>query len=216
MRSGAGLRDAFTVADHLVFAAPVLEDAIDAGLETLGVRAAPGGRHPRWGTHNALLSLGAGVYLELIAPDPGRGTESLPSAFGLDAITAPRLVTWAVRSFDIERDARDAREHGIPLGGILVGRRERPGGGTLTWRLTDPEVRHDDGIVPFLIDWGGSLHPAGDAPDAGVLVDLRATHPDPEAVCRHVEALGVRLEVTKGPPGLVATVRTERGDVAIV
>ena len=36
----------------------------------LGATPAPGGHHPLMGTHNQLLSLGPGEYLEVIAIDP--------------------------------------------------------------------------------------------------------------------------------------------------
>jgi hypothetical protein len=54
--------------DHLVYAAPNLDSAIDDLEERFGVRATLGGQHPAFGTKNALMSLGTDVYLEIIAP----------------------------------------------------------------------------------------------------------------------------------------------------
>lgn len=56
--------------DHLVYAAPDLEEGIARLERLLGVRASPGGQHLAWGTRNALIALGDEVYLEIIGPDP--------------------------------------------------------------------------------------------------------------------------------------------------
>ncbi|MFO0004298.1 MAG: VOC family protein, partial [bacterium] len=50
--------------DHLVLGAATLEEGIAWAERMLGATPQPGGRHPQWGTHNALLSLGHGAYLE--------------------------------------------------------------------------------------------------------------------------------------------------------
>ena len=79
--------------DHLVVACLDLDDG-DAWLRRrLGVALAPGGRHTGWGTHNRLLQLGAGVYLELIAPDPDAPDPQGPRPFRLD--DPDGLAKWA-------------------------------------------------------------------------------------------------------------------------
>ena len=85
--------------DHLVYATPDVARSIDHLESQLGVRAALGGAHPGGGTHNALLSFGDGSYLEIIGPDPNQEPpKDRPMSFGIDTLTAPRLVTWAARA----------------------------------------------------------------------------------------------------------------------
>src|SRR5690606_32799802 len=64
------VRDVGTWIDHLVFAAPTLEAGRSAIAALTGVTPAFGGVHTGAGTHNALASLGAPTYLEVIARDP--------------------------------------------------------------------------------------------------------------------------------------------------
>ena len=56
--------------DHLVYACANLERGMDEIEAQLGTRPVRGGRHPKFGTHNALLGLGDGVYLEIASRDP--------------------------------------------------------------------------------------------------------------------------------------------------
>lgn len=60
------------------------------------MRAAPGGSHPGVGIRNALLSLGDGAYLEIIAPDPKQAPGELGSF--LAKLRAMRPVGWALQT----------------------------------------------------------------------------------------------------------------------
>lgn len=202
--------------DHLVWGSPDLEREIDRIEELVGVRPVLGGRHPREGTRNALLCLGPAMYLELIGPDPSQGQFRQPRWFGLDSLTSPRLITWAAKSTNLEQQAASARTAGVSLGEIRAGRRELSHGQMLSWRLTYPDMRGGDGLVPFLIDWGDSPHPSDTAPSGVRLVDLRAEHPAPEAIIDQVRHLGLELRVSLGPePALIATLETPRGAVEL-
>ena len=105
---------------------------------------------------------------------------------------------------------------GVPLGGLSSGSRRRADGALLSWRFTNPRTVVADGLVPFLIDWGGSPHPARAAAQGLRLVELRAEHPDPATVEPMLRALGLDLEVTKAPvPALVAVIDGPRGAVEV-
>ncbi|PZG20714.1 VOC family protein [Nonomuraea aridisoli] len=202
--------------DHLVYATPDLE-ATAAELERLlGVRAAPGGRHPGFGTRNRLIGLGGRSYLEIVGPDPEQEAPAGPRPFGIDTLTAPHLTGWAVAVRDIDAVTARARERGYDPGEPEEMSRRTPEGELLRWRLTPPQRAGHSGLVPFLIDWGGARHPA----DAGLavvdLMSLRAGHPDPEAVRRDLAALDVRLDLEEGPnAGLTAVLSGKNGPVTL-
>jgi hypothetical protein len=72
------------------------------------------------------------------------------------------------------------------------------------------------GVVPFLIDWGASAHPAAKAARGTSLVALRGLHPDAHAVRGVLAELGLPLPVEPGDaPALVATLETPRGTVTL-
>jgi hypothetical protein len=199
-----------------VYGVADLDAAIEELAERLWVRPAHGGRHVGRGTHNALVGLGDGVYLEVIAADPEQPPAPGPLAFALDRLRLPRLVGWASRTADLDRRVADARARGHDPGEVRQMSRRRPDGFLLEWRLTRHDADPDRLVVPFLIDWGGSPHPSETAPAGVRLVELRGEHPDPAAVREALGALGATLTVDAGPePALVATLETPRGRVVL-
>jgi hypothetical protein len=202
--------------DHLVWGGRDLEQEIDRLQALIGVRATPGGRHIGQGTRNALISLGRAMYLELIGPDPSQAPPAGPRWLGLDDLTIPRLITWAAKGEDLEHRADVARRAGVELGEVRSGERQQSDGQMLSWRLTYPDMRHGDGLVPFLIDWGRSPHPAEHAPGGAELVELRGEHPDPAAISQLLRHLGIELRVSRGPTrALIATLATPHGRVEL-
>ena len=202
--------------DHLVYATPDV-DATVADLESkLGVRAAIGGRHVGRGTRNALISLSEFSYLEIIGPDASQPDVPRPLWFGIDTLTAPRLVTWAIQLGDVERVMGDAARAGVMLGKLAHGSRETTDGTTIRWRLTEPAAMVDDGLVPFLIDWGRSRHPATTAPRGVSLRSMRGEHPEAERVMRDIVAVSGKMSVARAPrPALVAHLAGKGGEIEL-
>jgi hypothetical protein len=202
--------------DHLVYAVSDLNAGIAQIERLLGVRAAHGGKHTGRGTHNALLSLGGGTYLEIIAPDPHQADPPTPRPFGLDRRREPGLVTFAVRVPDIEHRAEQARAAGYDPGVVLTMSRHLPNGDELRWELSANLELPGDGVVPFLIQWEPGPHPADTAPAGARLADLEAEHPRPEVVGVMLEALGVEMTVTESArPALIATIEGPNGTVVL-
>ncbi len=202
--------------DHLVYAAPSLDAGIEAMAERLGVTAAYGGKHTGIGTHNALLSLGPNVYLEIIAPDPEQPPPADPLPFGLSELHEPGLAAWALAVTDIESRAESAREAGYDPGPVIQMSRALPDGGDLSWRLTLRRPAAGDGLVPFLIQWEPGLHSSASSPGGCTLTDLTAEHPRPDDVSRMMSALGVDLPLAEAPrPALIATIEGPHGTVVL-
>jgi hypothetical protein len=202
--------------DHVILGAPDLDLGLAFVAERLGVRAEAGGRHPRWGTRNALISLGEREYLEILAPDPAVSAPPEPRPFGIEGLASPRLVTWIARGTRLEEHVARARTFGIELGAVTSGIRERGDGVTLSWRMTDLEAPRESGVFPFLIDWGGTPHPAASAPSGCRLVAFAVEHPDAARLRSVFSAMGLAVDAVEAPaPALAATIRSPRGTVEI-
>ena len=184
------------VIDHLVYATPDVDATVGELSGRLGVRAAPGGRHPTLGTRNALLALDNGAYLGIIGVDDDGPPADGPRPFGLDRIAGPRLATWAARVKGIDGRIAAARAAGYDPGPPGAMSRRRPDGVELQWRLTPPSAEAVE-LVPFLIDWSPETpHPSTTSPPGCRLVHFRGEHPEPDAVGAALAALALDLAVT--------------------
>jgi catechol 2,3-dioxygenase-like lactoylglutathione lyase family enzyme len=182
--------------DHLIYATPDLDAAVEWVTAALGVRPMPGGRHPGLGTCNALLDLGGGAYLELMGIDSEAETVvEGPRPFGLDRIAGPRLAAWAAKADGIDQCVARARRFGYDPGPVQSMARRRPDGTELHWRLTSPGS-HAVEVLPFLIEWAPDApHPSTTSASGCRLVSFIGAHPEPDAVAPMLRALGVELVV---------------------
>jgi hypothetical protein len=175
--------------DHVILGCNDLDAGIDYVFQRTGVRAAAGGVHPGAGTKNALLSLGALQYLEIIAPDPLQPASTDPRHVA--RLKNPALVGWAIHRHDLTDFASALQSAGVECVGPKPGSRARPDGTTLNWKSLT--LRDDgDGVLPFFIEWGSnSLHPSVDAPAGCRLTDLRISTPNPVGL----QALTAKLQL---------------------
>ncbi|MGX0903371.1 catechol 2,3-dioxygenase-like lactoylglutathione lyase family enzyme [Roseovarius sp. MBR-79] len=193
--------------DHLAVAGKSLDEAAAHLEAALGLPLQPGGAHARFGTHNRLLGLEDGLYLEAIAIDPAARAPDCPRWFDLDRLTGPpHLRTWIARVDDLDAALTRHPEAGQPL------QLER---GDLRWRMAVPAsgVLPFDNLFPALIEWQGTAHPAQRlAPSGARLVRLVITHPDVAALRDALSGLtDRRVVVEPGAPALRAEIATPHG-----
>ena len=198
-----------TELDHLVLATPRLSETVATVARLTGLEPVAGGQHIGRGTRNFLLGVGLGLglshsgYLEIIGPDPEQPEPSQPRPFDIDSLTGPRLVSWAVRVPDIDAAIAAVRAEGFDPGDASAMSRTTPDGKTLDWRLT---TQSPTGLIPFLIDWGGSQHPSLALPRLQLL-RLTAVHPDPDAISAQLRAVSVEVAETDDAPRTAVAVR---------
>ena len=193
--------------DHLAVAGKTLEAAAAHVEAALGLPMQPGGVHARFGTHNRLMGLGAGLYLEAIAIDPDAPAPERPRWFDLDRLSGPpHLRTWIARVTDLDAAVAAHPGLGDPLSLVR---------GDLRWRMAVPAT----GVLPFdnrfpaLIEWQAGGHPADRLADAGArLRRLIVAHPEAAALRAALAGLAdSRLAIEPGPPALRAEIDTPHG-----
>lgn len=209
---------ALTAADHLLLGVADLDAGMQWVAERTGVTPVVGGSHPGRGTRNALLALGGRQYLEVIAPDPAQRTFNFQ--IDLRELKAPRLVTWAAATSDIEVVVRQAKAAGVNVFGPSDGSRARPDGTLLLWRTLGIASTLRSGVVepiPFFIRWApGTLHPATDSPRGCELKALRFVHPSARALSGALAAVGIDADVGSAQDAaIVATLTTPKGTVEL-
>lgn len=196
--------------DHLAIACETLAEGAGAVETALGVPLAPGGEHAAMGTHNRLLSLGPGEYLEVIAINPAAPGPGRPRWFALDAFAGPpRPNAWICRTGDMTSALAAAPDGAGPPIAFTRGQYD--------WEMAVP----DSGLLPFaglfpaMIQWHSAAHPADTLPDQGVrLRRLVITHPDAPALRAALEPMmtDARLAITQGAaPALAVELDTPHG-----
>ncbi|MBP0444221.1 VOC family protein [Roseomonas sp. SSH11] len=180
--------------DHLVLIAPSLAEGVEHVRASLGIAMPYGGAHPEMGTHNHLLRLGDGAFLEVIAVDPSAPAPTHARWFGLDDAAAVRaewdagrrLRAWVARGRNLE--ALLAAQGGLFGEAMWVSRGDR------RWRFG---VRPDGalpagGAAPCVIDWGERGCPAPAMPDLGARLErFVIEHPDPAGLRDLLTGLGL-------------------------
>jgi hypothetical protein len=154
-----GTLSAFRI-DHVVLAVSDLDASAERLWEEHGLRFAPGGRHPRWGTANMIAPLGH-EYVELLGVvDEEIGSETVLGR------TLLELSSDGDRWFSVCLADDDVEATAARLGlTVQPGSRTRPDGSEVRWRGAGIEERGEDLWLPFFISWDvpAASHP-GAAP----------------------------------------------------
>lgn len=195
--------------DHLAIAAETLDEGVAWAEERLGVAFLAGGKHARFGTHNRLLGLARGLYLEVIAVDPD-ATSDGPRWFGLDTFKGPpRLANWICEPLDFDA----FMVHGM--------RKVAMSRGDLRWDMGAPV----DGSLPMgggfptVLQWHTDTPPGQSLASSGCgLRALTIRHPGANEIAQslrgHLDDARVRFEVAS-VISLTAELDTPRGVVSI-
>ncbi|MFD1341846.1 VOC family protein [Litorisediminicola beolgyonensis] len=165
--------------DHLAVLGETLEEAVGVIEATLGQPMLPGGKHAHFGTHNQVMGLADGLYLEAIATDPAAPPPETARWFGLDTFRGEaRLDKWICRVPDME-----AALEALPMAGRPV----ELSRGTLEWIMAVPEDGQlpYDGLFPALIQWLSPVPPGTTLNGSGWrLTGLEIRHPEARSLSR--------------------------------
>ncbi|MFZ5710143.1 MAG: VOC family protein [Pseudomonadota bacterium] len=195
--------------DHIVVSAATLDAGAAYLSRRLGATCSDIGHHPYMGTHNRLVGLGPGLYLEVIAVDPDAPHPGRARWFGLDNFSGPpRLTNWMVRTSDL--DAALAKAPPGSGTAISLSRND------YRWRIAlngTGRFPFDDAF-PGLIEWQGGLDPSMRLPDQGIrLLALEISTPDPAAFAAALPGIDDdRLWIVPGQTGIRAHLSTPGGE----
>jgi hypothetical protein len=137
--------------DHLIYGVTDLERAVRRFEDDHGLSATGGGEHREFGTHNRIVPVGHGQFIELLAvADPG---SRHPLAVALSAWLQDgdeRLVALCLRPDDLDATAERLSTPVVPA------QRHNADGEVLRWRLAGVEAALGLERLPFFIDWEGA------------------------------------------------------------
>jgi hypothetical protein len=188
--------------DHIAIAGESLSAAVAYVQESLGIAMQPGGEHAVFHTHNKLLGLEDGLYLEAIAVNPAAPDPDRARWFDLDRFSGPaRLTNWICRCDDLEATLR-----ALPDGFGAPVQLQR---GDLRWRMAVPQsgILPFDNCAPALIEWQGDAHPAHRLGSGGCRLEtLEVQHPNALELADLLAPLlrDSRVSFVTGDPGLTA------------
>ncbi|MGH1437721.1 MAG: VOC family protein [Lewinella sp.] len=182
--------------DHIVYAVFDLDRAIADFTEQLGIAPVFGGRHEGRGTKNALLNLGNGCYLEIIAIDEWNTTVNPPRWMGLDVLEKPQITRWCLKSEDLAQDQSVLKTYDPAMGAQWNGQRTTASGEQLAWEMLLPLPEPEVEIVPFMVDWGASaFHPTERLEPSCVWQEIVLLHPHPKSFQKVFKELDINVIV---------------------
>lgn len=199
--------------DHIAISGETLAQATAYVEARLEVCLQEGGTHDLFQTHNRLLGLEAGLYLEALAVLPQAAALDGPRMFGIDRFRGPaRLTNWICRCDDL-----DETLSGLPAG---FGKAVEVARGDLRWRMAVPDAGFlpFDNCAPAFIQWLGDKRPAPMLKPSGCCLSLlEVSHPQAAELAQMLAPLkhDKRIVFTPGQAGLRAQFETPKGAVSL-
>ena len=182
--------------DHIVYGVEDLDEAIVMFKSKYGMDAIIGGRHLRQGTKNALVNLGDGCYLELLAKDHENKLSESDVWMGMDYLSQPKIIRWALKSKDLIKEQKVSKSYNPSMGGLQDGRRKKVDGTVLKWELLMPLSSPEVELFPFFVDWSKSTtHPTTEMPIGGSLQSIAFFHPNPALILPSIKELGLKMDI---------------------
>ena len=194
--------------DHFIIAINNLDQGIRDFATLTGVTPEKGGQHPGRNTQNALVSLGNGQYLEILAP---AASASNPDA----VIPFPKLTLggWALHG-TLDAQLASLKAAGFATVGPTPGSRQKPDGAMLEWR-TGGAQGAGLSLAPFLIEWSAKTpHPSGTSPSGCSLDNVIVRDADPSNLQKYFSAVGYGGQASKGNRGMVINLTCPKGKVS--
>ena len=203
--------------DHLVYGVHHLEKAITDFEELLGVVPVFGGYHGTEGTKNALINLGDECYLELLAIDQNNTAITAPRWMGIDELTSPKLIRWALKSNQLQKDSLYLESINKQMSTVKGGKRTTSDGHLLEWELTTPLATPEIELAPFLIDWKNTgNHPSHGLQEGCSIEGLLMGHPQPNTYSQLFESLEIPYKIEKKSEiSIKALIKSPKGMVKI-
>lgn len=201
--------------DHLLWEEFRLDEGEKRFAELTGIMPAFGGTHPDAGTHNSLLSLGHGKYLEIIAPDPTHlNWAHLPKE--APANFRPGLFAFAVRTYDLVLVEGLIERAGLNVGSRHNVSRQLPNGEVLKWESILVGGHTFGNFIPFFTYCGDMIHPSETSPKGCELLEFSVGHPESRELSRLYKVLQVNVPVFHSEsPQLRAVLSTPKGSVTL-
>lgn len=190
--------------DHIILQIPNLAAGIAEFTRLTGVTPKFGGRHPGRGTENALVTLGGGHYLEILARVDGKadpGARLIPEG-------------WAVHTNKLPDVIARVRAAGIQLMGPIPGSRRTPDSTLLQWRTANPEGEGLE-LAPFVIEWAaGTPHPSTTSPAGCTLESWELLVANDKELPAYFTALPYAATMRRGEKdGFRLTIKCPKGRV---
>ncbi|MDY0406910.1 VOC family protein [Virgibacillus sp. 179-BFC.A HS] len=145
--------------DHIVISGKNAKSASSNYGRQFSIKAIKGGEHKNWGTYNYLAYFSNESYIEWlgVSDESKLKTADNPLIHHLFSVLEenkePIAFQFALRTNEMDDYVTHFKQNNIPFTGPVDGRRTRPDGTELKWRMLFPTFDYKAELLPFLIEW---------------------------------------------------------------